>query len=480
MGQMYCKNITSVKRHLPEGSNLLLGDQILGGSAIKEGAGESPSQTNEELLKNDIAAKVFGVNTGTVDQANIGTELVAGDFVTEGGFVAGPDGVDVVHSGYGGEARVFAPGTGLKEGDIVLNGTVVNPNGQILDAPFGVDGEGYTTGNDGAIVSPGGTDDDEAYCSLQELAGKSDEEGDPLDDLDLDLDLDLDIPGLDFAWWVKIQQKVNELMLMAGKFLAKTQNLVALVELNPEDACKYIPDVTKLIKIMEKALRIIRAIEKIMRAVEKIISTLEKAMKILEWVFAPLKIVKAWLMILQVIKGIPKLIIQAARTLTDTSKLIPQLIALLNKVLAQCAANRGADAGLSKEECEALGGVYVDRRIGDLGDASGGGLDDGFGTTGDGDPEEELDFGFMPPGTGLNSGDNITDGTAYDGDGNIHTAPFIVDGDGWSTGDDGATGISDNVKVSNERLEANIDKQILDLSQCMIELEDFEKTANWR
>ena len=38
----------------------------------------------------------------------------------------------------------------------------------------------------------------------------------------------------------------------------------------------------------------------------------------------------------------------------------------------------------------------------------------------------------------------------------------------------------DSVKVSNDRLESTIDRQILDLSQCMTELEDFEKTANWR
>ena len=46
---------------------------------------------------------------------------------------------------------------------------------------------------------------------------------------------------------------------------------------------------------------------------------------------------------------------------------------MLQRILAQCMALRGAEAGLSKEQCEALGGVYVDRRLGDLGDAGSGG-----------------------------------------------------------------------------------------------------------
>ena len=117
--------------------------------------------------------------------------------------------------------------------------------------------------------------------------------------------------------------------------------------------------------------------------------------------------------------------------------------------------------------------MYVDRRLGDLGDASGGGLDDGFGTTGAGDPEEELDFGYMPPGTGLNSGDNITDGTAFDGEFGIdkvkETKPDVVLLDFVMPGKDGletAKGIRKimpNVKiimVTQNALDEGVKSQI--------------------
>ena len=62
MADLYCKNITSLKRHLPENATLLLGDQITEGSAIKNSSSaDVKGISDEELLKNDIAAQVFGV-----------------------------------------------------------------------------------------------------------------------------------------------------------------------------------------------------------------------------------------------------------------------------------------------------------------------------------------------------------------------------------------------------------------------------------
>ena len=115
MAELYCKHITSVKRFLPAGSNLLLGDQITDGSAIKTDAGEGSAQTDSELLKDQVAAEIYGLDSSMIDLFNRSSVLKPGDFVTEGGFEAGPDGVEVIHSGYGGEARSFAPGTNLKE-----------------------------------------------------------------------------------------------------------------------------------------------------------------------------------------------------------------------------------------------------------------------------------------------------------------------------------------------------------------------------
>ena len=108
MADLFCKNITSAKRHLPENAKLLLGDQITGGSAVKTGNSEQPDQNETDQL----AGEIFGTLQFT-DLYPVGTVLGAGDFVTEGGFVAGPDGADVIHSGYGGEAKAFAAGTDL-------------------------------------------------------------------------------------------------------------------------------------------------------------------------------------------------------------------------------------------------------------------------------------------------------------------------------------------------------------------------------
>lgn len=476
MSELYCKHITSAKRFLPAGSDLLLGDQITDGSAIKSGTGEGSAQTDSELLKDQVAAQIYGLDPSMTDIFNRNSVLGPGDFVTEGGFEAGPNGVEVIHSGYGGEARSFAPGTNLKEGDLVVNGQVVGPNGEQLNAPLSIDGNGYSVGSDGAVVSPGGATDDEAYCSLQELAGTP-EGSSFLDDLAADLELDLDIPGLDFTWWVKIQEKINELTALQAKFLAKTQNLVSLVELNPDKVCEYVPDVSALIALLQKVQRTIVKIQKIFKQIAKIIKAIKKAIKFIKWLFAPIRLVEAFLFLLQIVNGIVDMLEQAAKNLTDTSKLIPQLIAMLQKILAQCMAQRGAEAGLSQEQCEAVGAVYVDRRLGDLGDAGAGGQ-----LGGDlGLDDDERDLAYMKPGTGLNAGDYISDGTAVGPDGSIYEAPFTVPdpADGFQTGANGATGDSDNAILSEEELNALIDSQILDLSQCMTALDDISKTRSF-
>jgi len=485
VAELYCKHITSAKRFLPAGSDLLLGDQITDGSAIKSGTGEGSAQTDAELLKDQVAADIYGLDPSMVDLFNRNSVLGPGDFVTEGGFEAGPNGAEVIHSGYGGEARSFAPGTNLKEGDLVVNGRVVGPNGEQLEAPLSIDGDGYSVGDEGAVVSPGGATDDEAYCSLQELAGKP-AGSSFLDDLLADIDLDLEIPGLDFSWWVKVQKKINELSALQSKFLAKTQNLVSLVELDPEKVCQYVPDVSALIALLQKVQQTIRRIEKIFKQISKILKKIKKAIKFIKWIFSPIRLVEAFLFLLQIVNGLVDMLEQAAKNLTDTSKLIPQLIALLQKLLAQCMAQRGAEAGLSQEQCEAVGGVYVDRRLGDLGDAGSGGQlggDLGLGDLGLGLDDDDRDLAYMKPGTDLNAGDYISDGSAVGPDGSIYEAPFTIpdtgDGSGFQTGANGATGESDNAILSEEELNALIDSQILDLSQCMTALDDISKTRSF-
>ena len=47
-------------------------------------------------------------------------------------------------------------------------------------------------------------------------------------------------------------------------------------------------------------------------------------------------------------------------------------------------------------------------------------------------------------------------------------------------GDDGGAGVSDNGILSEEEIDAILDSQILDLSECMTELDDFVKTTSYR
>jgi len=490
-----CKNITTIKRHLQANSSLLMGDQIINGSATKTGGvgADSSGLSDAELAKNQVAAQVFGINLSMEQMYPAGTEIGPGDFVTEDGFTAGADGVDVIHQGIGAEARVYAPGTELKVGDLVINGKIIDGNGQEKYAPFTVEDANSSVSSDGAVISPSGGDDDDAYCSLQELAGSTPEEQSRLEGLLDDLDLELDIPGLDMTWWVNIQQKINELMQLTGKFIAKTQNLVTLVDLDPDKACELLPDVTKLIEIMQKVVAAINKINAIMAKISKIIKKMKKALKLLMWLFAPLKAVQVLLMALQMIMGIPALIEMAVKSMTDASKILPQLISLLQKIISQCAMNRGAAAGLSQEECEALGGVYVDRPVGDLGSAGDAGSGDGSGSGGgqpnlDSNLDPDLGFGdmgsdYFPPGMSLSPGDELGSGQAIGPGGSELTAPATIpfdanEGD-WSVGGEGGMGTSDNADLNEEQIDAMLDSQILDLSECLTELDDYTKTANY-
>jgi hypothetical protein len=502
-----CKNITTIKRHLQADSSLLMGDQITGGSATKtggtwagsDGTGSGTSLSDAELAQNQVAAQVFGIDLNMEQMFPIGTVLGPGDFVVEDGFTANAEGVDVIHQGMGAEARVYAPGTELKVGDLIINGKITDGTGQEKYAPYTVSDTNSSVSSDGAVVSPSGEDDDDAYCSLQELAGTSPPGQTRLEDMLDELDLELDIPGLDMSWWVDIQKRINELMQLTGKFIAKTQNLVALVDMDPDKACELLPDVSKLIEIMQRVVAAIARINAVMAKISKIIKKMKKALKLLMWLFAPLKAVQVLLLALQMIMGIPALIEMAVKSMTDASKILPQLIALLQKIISQCAMNRGAAAGLNKEECEALGGVYVDRRLGDLGDASNAG-GDGSGSGGDGsgsggglpnlDANLAPDLGFpdmgndyFPPAMALNAGDELSSGQAIGPGGSTLTAPAVIpydanEGD-WSVGGEGGMGNSDNADLNEDQIDAMLDSQILDLSECLTELDDFTKTANY-
>ena len=197
----------------------------------------------------------------------------------------------------------------------------------------------------------------------------------------------------------------------------------------------------------------------------------------------------AVLFMIQMIEGIPIMIDAAIKNMNATQQILPQLIALLQKIVAQCAMNRGAESGLSKEQCEKLGGVYVDRALGDLGAASSlegapglpnpnADLDNLLDDLNEDDDDDNL---YFPPNMDLNPGDTLIDGIALGDGGETLQAPATIPTTGnWVMGDDGGAGVSDNGILSEEEIDAILDSQILDLSECMTELDDFVKTTSYR
>jgi len=500
MPHHYCKYVTSDRRNLPEGSQLMVGDNIIEGWALKISSEDySQTKTEEELAKDAVAAEIFGYAPDYLSSGEstwpIGSRLSPGDFCTEAGFVAGDDGCLVVHAGYGGDMRAFAPGTPLNIGDLVVNGSVVDSEGNIVFAPKSIDAEGWEAGTEGAAVALGGADDGaDEYCSLQELAGKPAGTS-KFDAFESALDLELDIPGLDWAWWAKILEKINGINTVGQQFLTKTNGLITQLEIDPDNACKLMPQVDKLLALINRMYVIMARIQKVIDKVYKIYKKVLKVWKLLKMFNPVAKIMTAIMMMLQIINGMGILLKEAAKNLTNVTALMSQLIALLQKIVAQCAINRGAEAGLSKEECEKLGGIIVDRKVGDLGRYAGKMADDNpfanasWGLDGDGNFGDEFggdddnrDYfrSNLPPGSAMNIGDTITGGSVFGPDGTEYSAPFTVPGNGFNTGSGGATlDSTDADDLSSSSVEAGLDQGLLDLQGCLTELNDLDKQDSW-
>ncbi|MAE86038.1 MAG: hypothetical protein CMB80_25095 [Flammeovirgaceae bacterium] len=426
----YCKYVTSDRRNLPPGAQLMVGDSIIEGWAVKISDEEySQTKSSAELAKDAVAAEIFGYSedalTSGVPAWPIGSKMHVGDFITEPGFVAGDDGAVVYHAGYGGDMRAYAPGTELKVGDLVINGSVIDPNGNTIFAPVSIDDEGHTTGADGAAVAVGGAAGDDEYCSLQELAGRP-EGTTTFETFDSALELDWEIPGLDWSWWAKILEKINMINNVGQQFLAKTNGLISRMEVDPEKACALMPQVEKLLALINKMYAIMARIQKVIDRIYKIYKKILKIWKIISKFNPVAAVMEAVMMMLQIINGMEIMLKEAAKNLMNTTKLMSQLIALLQKIIAQCAVNRGADAGLSAEECEKLGGILVDRKVGDLGDY-----------------------------TGNMAEDDI----------------FKM----WGDVDDGG----DEEDLLVDTVEGDLDAGLLDLHECLTELDDLDKIDSW-
>ena len=502
-----CNNITSLRRTLSSGAKLLMGDQVLSGCAIKVSNTFTKSPVSEEEEKqNKAVAEIFDVSQDQIDMdplvvTPIGTKLIAPDpfFITEPGWeVCEGETAEVIHAGYGGEVRLFGAGADLLQGDLIVNGTIIGPDGTVYEAPFNVPGPGYRVGDEGAVVSPtGGGEED--YCSLQELAGNVRGEK-RIIDIDIDLDLDLDIPGLDMSWWLPIQKKINEITQLQGKLVAKVQMLADKAKYDPEgDVCKYRPEAQKLLQLIRDIQRILSQIRRVVQAVRTAVNTVKRVIRIIESIFMVGKAVKlalVYMMIKQMVLGLAQMIDTLARSILDANRVLPALIATLSAMIQACANQRGLEDGLTKEDCEALGGTWIEgKRKGDMGDGSAGkygsDLDAAVASLND-----DLDL-YLKPGLPLKEGDLITGGCVEGPEGqkvyvgNIppeveqepeHTyqvESFTIPGEGWSVCGEGASGQSENATISEQEMRAILDAQIVDISACLTRIEDIQAPADF-
>ena len=89
----------------------------------------------------------------------------------------------------------------------------------------------------------------------------------------------------------------------------------------------------------------------------------------------------------------------------------------------------------------------------------------------------------MGEGAELFAGDVIEQGQVLDPNGNVVDPieyPFIVPyPGGYRAGVNGVTGNSDSVDLREDQVEQLLDSQILDLSDCLTEIEDLERTRNF-
>ena len=503
-----CRNITSLRRTLSGGAKLLMGDQVLSGCAVKVSNSFTKTPvTEEEEKQNKAVAEIFDIPQEQLDMdplvvTPLGTKLYAPEpfFITEPGWeVCEGATVEVIHAGYGGEVRLFGADADLLQGDLIVNGTVIGPDGEIYEAPFTVPGPGYKVGPDGAVISPtGGGEED--YCSLQELAGNVRADTKRVIDIDIDLDLDLDIPGLDMTWWVPIQEKINEITQLQTKLVSKVKMLADKAKYDPEgDVCKYRPEAQKLLQLIRDIQRILSQIRRVVQAVRTAVNTVKRVIRIIESIFMVGKAVKlalVYMMIKQMVLGLAQMIDTLARSILDANRVLPALIATLSAMIQACANQRGLEDGLTKEDCEALGGTWIEgKRKGDMGDGSAGRYGDEL------DAEvaqlnDDLDL-YLKPGLALSPGDLITGGCVEGPEGEkVYVGPippeveqeedhtyqvesFEIPGEGWKVCSEGASGQSENATISEQEMRAILDAQIVDISECLTRIEDIEATADF-
>ena len=181
-----------------------------------------------------------------------------------------------------------------------------------------------------------------------------------------------------------ITKMMSKLGAILGKLQMEVDKILDVAKFEPEDICTdpVKKNMRKLMRTIERLMKLIPIFKRIIQTI-KIIQAAMKALKMgLRFVGLPYIpggiIVELMMKALNFMGLIDTMIGILVSTSGRFVTIIPVLFAQLMAILAQCAVQQGQNPPTNKEECEAMGGVWIEQSeidglknmLDDLNDAS--------------------------------------------------------------------------------------------------------------
>ena len=272
--------------------------------------------------------------------------------------VAGDNGAVVIWPDTGNDLMRYGEGETVPVGTTLHEGCVIE-NGELKCAPHTTQDEAVAAaagsfGNDGDDGDGGG----EGFCIGSGIA-PTDEEEDWLNDI-----ANFELPDLQ-AWALsgftaKVQELMGKLNKILGKLSAEVDKIVSQAVLKPEDICKdpLKSSIQFMMAQMAKLMELIPVLQKIIQVIKIIRKIIKIVKRILKWTppfIVP--IVEALLKILNLSELIDMCVSILIKSIGKFAAVIPLLYAQLQALIAQCAGQQGP---MSKEDCEANGGTWIE------------------------------------------------------------------------------------------------------------------------
>ena len=355
-----CKSTALKKFNLDKDFKLIAGCELTVGSAFIKGnevgsCSIGGNNTKEECIE------AGGEWTVTCEG---GMEVFAPVFIGEDDMCSyvGENGATVLWPDIGNNLYSFSEGESIPIGTQIIDGQVFE-DGNWFGPPHQTEDEEAVAGEDGATgYVP--EDADRGWCDDWGFDPLTDDDKDWLAEL-----ANLEIPDIKaFAlsgFMAAITKLMSKLGAALGKLQVEVDQLMDKVKLNPEDICT--PEVkkaiAKMMAVMKRLMKIMPILKRILRIVKIIGKVLKIVKKVLKYATFPVPVVAVVEKLLQLL-NIIGLVDMAVSVLLSTvgrfTAIIPILQAQLMAILAACAQQAGQKPPTNKEECEALGGVWVD------------------------------------------------------------------------------------------------------------------------